>query len=436
MLRFPAVSIRLYRARVLISALIVVAFAGLVTAQMPSLADNPAIAYSTTAPADAVASLQKRIDAGEVKLEFDPEHGYLPAVLRALKIPVASQGLVFSKTSLQLDRIAPWTPRAIYFNDDVYVGWVQHGPIMEVATADPKLGAVFYTLDQRPSDHPTFERQTKTCLICHNSAAVTGGIPGFIMRSVYADRYGYAIPTARAVVTTDQTPLERRWGGWYVTGTVGDQRHMGNVIAPVTSHEIVNVANYEAKVNLEANANLTDLSGLFNTKPYLSPHSDAVALMVLAHQTHVHNLITIAGYDARTGSSDQQVAGAADRLVKSMLFTKEMTLTAPVKGTSDFAAEFAKLGPRDHQGRSLRDLDLDHRLFKYPLSYLIYSETFDALPAVVKDRVYARLREILGGADESDDFADLSASDRKAILEILQDTKPDFAAATVTTKQP
>lgn len=403
---------------------------GFAAAQMPSLADHEGIAYSTTAPTDAVASLQKQIDAGTVKLEFDPAHGYLPAVLKALKIPIASQGLVFSKTSLQLDRIAPWTPRAIYFNDDVYVGWVQNGPIMEVATADPKLGAVFYTLDEQPTDHPTFQRQTKTCLVCHNSQAVTGGIPGFIMRSVYADRYGYAIPTAREVVTTDQTPLERRWGGWYVTGTVGSQRHLGNIIAPVTAHEISNVAAYEAKVDPAANANLTDLSALFNIKPYLSPHSDAVALMVLAHQTHVHNLITTAGYDAMAGMPEQQVIGAADRLVKGLLFVKEITLTAPVKGTSTFAAEFAKQGPRDHQGRSLRDLDLTTHLFKYPLSYMIYTESFDALPSIVKNRVYQRLDEILTGKDQTDDFAGLSSTDRQAILEILQDTKPDFAATT------
>jgi hypothetical protein len=413
---------------VLLLSVLVTALGALAAAQVPSLLEHVGIAYSSSAPADAVASLQHAIDAGTVTLNFDPAHGYLPSVLRALKVPVASQGLVFSKTSLQLDRIAPWTPRAIYFNDDVYVGWVQGGPIMEIATADPNLGAVFYTLDQQATDHPKFERQTKTCLVCHNSPQVTSNVPGFIMRSVYADRYGYAIPTAREVVTTDQTPLERRWGGWYVTGTVGDQQHLGNVMAPVTAHEIGNVQSYEAKVDLSARANLTDLSGLFNTKPYLSPHSDAVSLMVLAHQTHIHNLITVAGYAARTGGSDQQVEGAVDRLVKGLLFAKETTLTAPVKGTSDFATEFVKQGPRDHQGRSLRDLDLEHRLFRYPLSYMIYTESFDALPPAVKDRVYARLRAVLTGSDQSDDFADLSAEDRRAILEILTDTKPEFAA--------
>jgi hypothetical protein len=412
-----------------VAALMIVALGGLAAAQMPSVAERPGIAYSTSAPADAVANLQRQIDAGAVTLEFDGQHGYLSSVLRALKVPVSSQGLVFSKTSLQLDRIAPWTPRAVYFNDDVYVGWVQNGPIMEVATADPKLGAVFYTLNQRQTAHPVFERQSRTCLICHDSAAVTGGVPGFIMRSIYADRYGYAIPNARENVTTDQTPLAQRWGGWYVTGSVGDQRHMGNVIAPVTAHEISNVASYESKVDLAAKANVTDLSGFFNTKPYLSPHSDAVALMVLAHQTHIHNLITLAGYAARSGSPDQQILGAADRLAKGLLLAKETALTAPVAGTSSFAKEFAAQGPRDHEGRSLRDLDLDQRLFRYSLSYMIYTESFDALPSIVKDRVYARVKAVLSGTDTSGDFGDPSPEDRQAILEILEDTKPDFAAA-------
>src|SRR5690349_4264981 len=195
--------------------------------QLPTLAENDAMAYSSTEPTDPIARLQQKIDSGEATLTFDAKHGYLPSVLHALNIPVSSQGLVFSRTSLQVDKIAPWSPRAVYFNDDAYVGWVQNGPIMEAAGVDPKLGAVFYTLDQRASDHPKFERQTRTCLICHDSSTNTDGIPGFIVRSVLTDRYGYAFASVGKDVTTDRTPIEERWGGWYVTGTVGDSVHMG-----------------------------------------------------------------------------------------------------------------------------------------------------------------------------------------------------------------
>lgn len=395
------------------SAPLVLAMGVAVGAQMASIAEQDPIAYSKTAPKDAVAKLQQQIDSGEVTLAYDEAHGYLPAVLKALHVPVSSQGLVFSRTSLQVDRIAPWTPRAIYFNDDVYVGWVQGGPIMEVASADPALGGVFYTLSQQQTDHPKFERQTHACLQCHDSSSSTGGVPGFIMRSVVTDRYGYPVQ-ADTGATTDQTPVEKRWGGWYVTGTMGNPPHMGNVFAPKLAHEIGNVQSYLAQNRLVSTHDVTSLTDRFDVDPYLAPHSDAVALLVLAHQAAVHNLITLAGYEARVGGGelDARAKGVADRLANAMMFAKTAALPAPVKGTSNFAAEFQAMGPKDAQGRSLRDLDLNERIFKYPLSYLIYSDSFNALPASVKQHVYGRIR------------AEAPAD----VLQILRETKPDFAS--------
>ncbi len=407
--------------------------------------DDDVIAYASTAPTDAVARLQQQIDSGQVTLAFDPAHGYLPAVLKALHVPVSSQGLVFSRTSLQVDHIAPWSPRAVYFNDDVYVGWVQNGPIMEIASVDPHLGGVFYTLDQQPTAHPKFQRQFSTCLQCHDSSSSTGGVPGFIMRSVFADKMGYPISSPVAA-TTQQTPIAERWGGWYVTGTTGNQPHLGNLMAPVSAHDVGDPDAYLAKMKIGPNLNVTDLSSRFDTEPYLSPYSDAVALMVLADQTYIHNLITIAGYEARKAVYDDQLAsatggtdgvsegamvrirGAAERLVRGLLYAREAPLTAPIKGDSTFAADFVKVGPHDHLGRSLRDLDLKTRLFRYPLSYLIYSDSFNDLPDVVKRYVYKRLDEVLNGQDPNGDFTDLNPSDRTAILGILRDTKPEFAA--------
>lgn len=427
-----------------------VPFAVVVVAQLPSSEEHEAINYSATAASDPVTRLQQKIDAGEVTLDFDPAHGYLPAVLKALHVPVSSQGLVFSRTSLQVDHIAPWTPRAVYFNDDVYVGWVQGGPIMEVAAADPKLGGVFYTLEQRPTEHPKFERQGQMCLQCHASSA-TGGAPGFIVRSVLADRYGYPVSAVGEGPTTDRTPIKDRWGGWYVTGTSGDQRHMGNVFSSSLVHEIANVKTELGRLDYASGENVTDLKGRFSTKPYLAPSSDMVAILVLTHQAYIHNLITNASYEARKALYDERLAisnrgdgqpaaghlettmvridSAAERLVKGMLFVKEAPLNGPIKGTSSFAADFEARGPKDSRGRSLRDFDLKDRLFKYPLSYLIYSEDFDALPPVVKDYVYKRFREILSGDDKSADFAYLTSDDRAAILGILEETKPDFAAS-------
>jgi hypothetical protein len=411
---------------ILVSVLCVPAMAVAALAQYQSAAEHPAIAYSKSAPTDAMAKLQQEVEAGTATLAYDKDHGYLPALLSALKVPVASQGLVLSKTSLQVDKIAPWSPRAIYFSDDVYVGWVQGGPIMEVASVDPKLGAVFYTVAQEPGDKPTITRQTRTCLQCHDSASSTGGVPGLIMRSVIADRHGYPVSSDLGG-TTDQTPVPDRWGGWYVTGTI-PAAHLGNVFAPKLAGEMGNVAAYLAKTKLASAETITDLSGKFDTAPYLSPHSDAVALLVLAHQTYVHNLITAAGYQARSTPDDtMRIEGAAERLVRAMLLAKEASLPGTVSGTSSFAADFAKAGPHDSHGRSLRDLDLQTRVFKYPFSYLVYSESFDALPPVVKTYVYRRVREVLSGKDQRAEFAHLTPDIRQAIAEILTETKPGFA---------
>jgi hypothetical protein len=410
--------------RVLLNVLIpALAALGLAQGIRP-LSEHPSIAYSNTAPTDAVARLQKALDAGETSLAFDEQRGYLPALLSALNVPVSSQGLVFSRTSLQVDHIAPWTPRAIYFSDDVYVGWVQDGPIMELATVDPALGAVFYTVAQERGPKPVITRETRTCLQCHDSAA-TGGVPGFIMRSTIADRFGYPVSSGSGV-TTDRTPLSERWGGWYVTGTIPSP-HLGNVRTIALKGEMGNVESYLKMHPLASAHAVTDVSGQFDEAPYLSPHSDAIALLVLAHQTSVHNLITAAGYQAKATPDDRlRIEGAAERLVRALLFAGAAPLPGRVSGTSPFAAAFAKAGPRDRQGRSLRELDLERRVFRYPLSFLIYSEGFDKLPAVVKDYVARRLDEILSGRETSPDFAALSAPDRDAIREILSDTKPGF----------
>jgi len=427
------------RIAAVVTAAVVIA-ADVARAQLDRGAEHEAIAYSKSTPVDPIARLQARIDKGEVALKFDPTWGYLPAVLKALDIPLSSQNLVFSKTSLQVDRIGPWAPRALYFNDDVYLGWVQGGPIMEVASVDPKLGTVFYSLPQDPTG-PKFAREGSTCLICHDSSSVTGGVPGLIVRSVIPDRHGYALGSLHDGSTTDATPINARWGGWYATGSTGAP-HMGNVMAPVLSHEVGNVRQYIASSPLKPAGSVEALKDRFDTSAYMSGHSDVVALLVLTHQARVHNLMTIAGYEARMALHEEstrlsaaeqsvshdntlrRVKASAEPLVRAMLFADEVPLAGPIRGSSSFVSEFEARGPRDARGRSLRDLDLEGRLFTYPLSYLVYSESFNALPEIVKSYVYRRFREVLNGTDAN--IAHLSQSQRHAILEILEETKPDF----------
>jgi len=204
---------------------------------------------------------------------------------------------------------------------------------------------------------------------------------------------------------------------------------MGNVV--------VHDKDHPEQLDRAAGANITDLSKHIDTAAFLTGSSDIVAHLVLGHQTQMHNLITLTNYQTRIAlytaakpgsalSDDQrkQYEKPAEELLRYLLFANEAPLESPVKGDSTFAQEFAARGPRDPQGRSLRDFDLRTRIFKYPCSYLIYSEAFDALPEPAKGYVYHRLLEVLTGREQSPDFAKLTGEDRRAILEILLATKP------------
>jgi hypothetical protein len=394
------------------------------------------IRYSAATPRNVASELQERLAQGTAKLVFEPGRGYLRSLLRALDVPESSQVLVFSKTSLQRERISPRTPRAIYFNDDVMVGYCNRGRVMEISAADDAIGTVFYTLGQEPGEKPVLERQTESCLLCHSSSA-NQGFPGHLVRSLYVDRQGNPL-LARGSFRTDHTsPLAERWGGWYVTGTSGRQKHMGNVIYGESG---------SPEDPDDDGVNVVDLKGRFKTSMYPAPHSDIVALMVLEHQAGMLNRLARAGMetrmalhyereinkalgqpaDAPSDSARSRIRSVGDAVVEYLLFRDEARLTGRIAGTSSFAADFAARGPRDAKGRSLRDFDLETRLFRYPCSYLIYSRAFDALPGEVKDYIYQRLWEILDGRRNGKDDPQLAPEDRAAIIEILRETKRDL----------
>ena len=386
------------------------------------------IAYRSEKVDDPIARLQKQLDQGGAKLEYEAGRGYLQSVLRALRVPISSQTLVFSKTSFQFPRISPERPRALYFNDDIYVGRVHDGPSLEFISFDPMQGAIFYVLNDQPSEHPRFERAANDCVQCHVAANSTRGVPGVMLRSVFTSPSGAQAAGTPSSITGQDSPLKGRWGGWYVTGSLGKQTHLGNALLP-------NGAKPD-QLDRSSHANLTDLTGLFDTSDYLSRYSDIVAHLVLAHQTQMHNLITQTNYQTRlalyagkagdplSDAGRRQFERPAEQLVRYLLFANETPLDEPVTGTSGFAEEFATRGPRDDRGRSLRDFDLQRRIFKYPCSYLIYSEAFDAIPQPARDYVYRRIFEVLSGREQGPEFASLSAEDRRAILEILVATKP------------
>jgi hypothetical protein len=407
--------------------------------------DHPAIGYATRPAKDPVSKLNRKIQEGKVQLRFDGEQGYLRSVLEALDVPIESQLVVFSKTSLEMNRINPHNPRTLFFNDSVAVGWVRGGGIVELAAEDPQQGVIFYTLDQKQADKPIFVRRDD-CLNCHESYSSLG-VPGMLVRSVFPAPDGTPMREFDDYIIDHRSPFGQRWGGWYVTGNLGSIRHMGNAM-------VTDPQKPEAMVT-DQTLNLESLRGKFDTDAYLSPYSDVVALMVFEHQMHMVNLFTRVGWEIRFAQYQERIdrkkpdKGLGDRqnatvrlldetaheLVDYLLFVDEAPFADKIQGTSGFAEKFSARGPRDTKGRSLRQFDLERRLMRYPCSYMIYSEAFDGLSVEARDAIYKRMWQILSGEEKDSKYALFSRDDREAIVEILRETKkglPKYFEETIT----
>ncbi len=387
--------------------------------------------YSETAGENRVTRMLNRLKNKEIELQYTRERGYLESLLAALEIPASSQTLVFSKTSMQVRYISRRNPRAVYFNDDTYLAWVNGSSLVEISTADPLLGAAFYTVDMAPW-RAKVERQNYDCLACH-ATSLTQGMPGHTVRSVMPAYDGSLDPQLESFITSDTSPLSQRWGGWYVTGIHGDMQHMGNAFIR------------GGQLDTNGTGNRMNLRDEFDTSNYLSPYSDITALMVLEHQTQMHNAMSRANffarqirYDADTldvGQVDEaemqvQLGMIAKEVVDRMLFRDEAKLTAHIRGSVVFAEDFQSRGPHDSQGRSLRDFDLRTRLFQYPCSYLIYSDAFTTLEPSLKAEIVRQIKAVLTGDHPSTGHDHLSATDRANVLGILSETHPDFTADT------
>jgi hypothetical protein len=389
--------------------------------------EDPAIKYSTAPLNNLVTEVNQKLQDGALRLTFEGRSGFLRSALDALQIPVDSQLLVFSRASLQGRQISEQNPRALFFNDRVALGWVRDGDIIEVAAHDASAGVVFYTLEQRAdttAGPPRFTRAFQ-CLGCH-MAGDTLGVPGLLMFSTTRPNQSQGFSLPRFVDQNDS--LGRRFGGWFVTGSTGSATHMGNDVAALAGR---------------ASRELLSVDGLFDADGYQALSSDVVAHLVFTHQTGMTNLLTRAGWQARAADpllhppftsspgEEERIAlmmkGVASEVVDYLLFIDEAKWTGRVRGQSGFAERFSARGPRDRQGRSLHQLDLNQRLMKYPCSYLIYSPAFDALPPRAKDPIYRRLWDVLSGQERDARYQSaLSRADRQSIVEILRDTKKDL----------
>lgn len=375
---------------------------------------------------DPVSRLNQRLDDGHASLEFESDWGYRRSLLEELNVPLSSQLLVFSKTSAQFRWINPRNPRAIYFNDDTYVGWVPGAPLLEISTAVPGGTAAFYTLRQQPSARPRLLRDRASCLQCHESRR-TLGVPGHLTRSVYPARDGLPHFQHGTVDIDHATAISQRWGGWYVTGSI-PLPHRGNAVGPDDSF-----AEFTAGLLGQP------YERFFKPARYPTPHSDVVAHLVLAHQTKVHNAIARAGHEARTATAyraemsrlfgepspsllasvKRRIERPAELLLRDLLLVGEARLQGPITGDSGFAEEFQAISGRDGSGPSLRELELESRLLRHSCSYLIRSPAFAALPERVRRYVKRRIAEILDGTDESGDFGHIGAAQRTSLRAVL-----------------
>ena len=393
--------------------------------------------YFTKEAKDPTTLLMKRVQRGEVVISEQTGKPLLGRFLKELQLHEDTQILVFSKTSLQRRAVSYSNPRAIYFNESVYLGWMPNGRI-EIASFDPELGPIFYFQRRLADKSSPLLTRTRSCLGCHAGDA-TNFLPGSLGRSVYPDRSG------RSLLSLDEyrrsghhIPLADRYGGWFVSGNHGSMRHMGNAIATREGGKVT--------IDREQFANLEKLDQFFKTGAYPAPGSDIAALLVFDHQVTMHHRIVEASYRARQsifdskldpretnvsklakGRSLEEFIEGRDKVIDYMLFREEVAIPK-VSCAPGFRRAFTANRLPDREKRSLKDLRLDGRIFENRCSYMIYSPSFEHLPPMMKGAIYNRLHEILTAKKPVDGFEHLGQDERQRILEILRDTKKDLPA--------
>jgi len=389
--------------------------------------DLPPIRYSDTRAEDALSRLAAELASGVKRVEGEGALERLAFVLRELKVPVESQVLVFSKTSHQNPLIHPRNPRALFFSEDAYVGYVPGGAI-EAVVVDARLGPVFYLIEAGGAGGLRIERDLSNCMSCHGTTR-TENVPGMQVRSVHPNADGHPLLALGTSHVTHDTPLAERWGGYYVTG-VSSLPHLGN-----------RTYTEDGPVDPRP-SDWRDLKGKIDVAKYPRPTSDIVALMVLEHQCRMHNLLTAAALhyrrtvflskaldaaaDPDEGAAGRLADGAAEKIVAELLFRDEADPGDGIEGGEEFQRVFAARFPRTAAGDSLADFQLYRRIFKNRCSYMIYSQAFRDLPPRVKRAVLAKLKAALAGREPAFDW--LKASERRRIEAILAETLPDWPA--------
>ena len=376
--------------------------------------------YWTRPLTDEVTRFVERLNAGTAAMDATGEKAYLLSLLKELDVPASSQLLVYSATSLQGGLIRAANPRALYFHEEVYVGYVPGGKL-ELASIDPEAGAVFHILT-RPNGGQARVERTNRCMNCHAGNPMHR-LPGFFTESVIATTTGASLDGFRRDLVGHTVPLADRFGGWHVTGPQAREFPLANLLGAADGANIRRIKNPPGT--------------MFDWGRYPVETSDLLTHLVHEHQLEFHNLVTLAQYRAReakngkAGSSTEAAASLnaiARELVRYILFAGEAKLpSGGVVPEGAFANDFLARKKAGSGGQSLRDLELRTRMFKYRCSYMIYTKAFAALAPEVKDRVLAGLRSALSDKGLPE-FSYLPQEERRTIRKILNETLPGLPA--------
>lgn len=378
--------------------------------------------YAEHEPKDRFAAVLKQIEKGELQPDTSSDHAMLRSLLQALKIPVSSQILVFSASSLQSEIINPRNPRALFFNEDTYVGYVPGG-VLEVASADPEVGPIFYVFgrSQPGGPFPRVERGTK-CFNCHGGTA-TKRLPGLIAESLLVSQAGSSLETYRRDEQGHQIPLENRFGGWHLTGKHHISGHKANVFGFARPGTIDKTEVVPGQT--------------WDLAKHLLPTSDILPHLVHEHQIGFENRLVRGIYIVRQLKADRkgmlgstelaEIDAWAQDFARYVLFADEAKFPREgIEGDPAYARDFLEGRVMSKRGLSLKDLDLKTRLFKHRCSYMLYTETWEHAPKELKERVYYRMAEALRDAQPS--MPHLAMEERRAIREILKETMRDLPA--------
>lgn len=385
--------------------------------------DQPPHNYRQRVPKDRFTGLKAALESGEIALERSSEKAFLVSLLKALDVPVTSQMLVFSTTSLQLGLISPSNPRALYFNEDIYVGYVPRGRI-EIVSLDPELGGIFYLCDIPNENRPFRAERSERCMNCHVSDE-TRFVPGLVIKSVIPGPGGGSLDAYRSGETGHSIPFSERFGGWHVTGRHGITNHWGNLTGRLTAGNLTTISNPPG--------------ARFSFEKYPVATSDILPQLLHEHQAGFVNRVVEAAYRARTalhtseGQLTQEQAAELDEqariVTRYILFADEAPLPpGGVEEDAAYKADFLRTRRATSDGIALKDFDLKTRLFRHRCSYMIYSPLFSALPPAMKERIYHRLAAALNSSHPDKDYDYLPRAEKEAIRTILGATLPDFRA--------